>query len=215
MKKMSNTNMGYFIDQENTPVSKIDFNQIKSKGITEVYYRVFNKDYITHDETLSKIKAAGLKPFVWIWEGFSYTSYMASKGWNICMDMETYNMETYYNEIKKLRTDSQGKTFILCTKPQDWDGDQKWSVTKDYCDYLMPMVYLGDYNKSISQLNQYMEHYNTLYPGKIYPALETYISDANVVPKSNTVLNEEINTCKPYSEVGIVQIGVKQLMIFS
>lgn len=210
---MSSTyNMGYFVDPANTPVSKIDFNTLKSQGITEVYHRVFNNDYTTHDSTLTKIKAAGLKPYAWVWQGFSYTSYMASKGWNICLDMEKYDMYNYYNEIKNVRTACKDKTFILCTKPQDWDGDQKWSVIKDYCDYLMPMLYLGDYKKSTSQLNQYMEHYNTLYPGKIYPALETYISDANATPKSNTVLEEEINTCKPYCNgLGLFRYGLSNL----
>ena len=66
--------IGYFIDPANTPVSGIDFNALKSQGITEVYYRVFNSDYNKHDSTLAKIKAAGLKPYVWVWQGFSHTA---------------------------------------------------------------------------------------------------------------------------------------------
>ena len=125
---------------------------------------------------------------------------MASKGWNICMDMEKYDMVKYYAEIRNVRAACKDKTFILCTKPQGWDGDQKWSVIKDYCDYLMPMLYLGDYNKTVVQLKEYMEYYNRLYPNKIYPVLETYVSDAKPVPKTNTVLESEISSIKPYAK---------------
>ena len=199
--------LGIFIDPVNTP--KIDYSAIKNAGYTEVYYRVFNKDYTTHDATLAKIKAAGLKPYIWVWQGFNYTSYMAGKGWHICMDMEKYDMPNYYTEIKQVRNDSKGKTFILCTKAQDWDGDQKWSVIKDYCDYLMPMLYLGDYGKTVAQLATYMKSYNTKYPDKIYPALETYISDANVIAKTKTIMQSEIDACKPYCKgIGLFRYGL-------
>jgi hypothetical protein len=202
--------LGYFVDPVNTP--NIDYVSMKKSGITEVYYRVFNSNYTTHDTTLAKIKAAGLKPYIWVWQGFLYTKYMADHGWNICMDMEKYDMPNYYSEIKQVRADSKGKTFILCTKAQDWDGDQKWSVIKDYCDYLMPMLYLGDYGKSVAQLGSYMKLYNTKYPGKIYPVLETYVSDATPVPKVKSLLAAEIAACKPYCKgIGLFRYGLSNL----
>lgn len=190
----------------------IHSNTLQKGGATEVYLRITNSNYNTWEKTLKDIQTAELKPYAWTWQGFCYTKYLADQGWNICLDMETYNMPQYYQEIQEVRTESTGKTFILCTKPQEWDGDQKWSVIKDYCDYLMPILYLGDYKKSTSQLNQYMEYYNTLYPGKIYPALETYINDANAAPKSNTILEEEINTCKTYCNgLGLFRYGLSNL----
>jgi hypothetical protein len=202
--------LGYFVDPVNTPSP--DYTAMKSKGVTEVYYRVMNKDYTTHSATLSKIKAAGLKPYIWVWQGFLYTKYMADQGWNICMDMEKYDMVNYYTEIQQVRADSKGKTFILCTKAQDWDGDQKWSVIKDYCDYLMPMLYLGDYGKTVAQMTAYMKLYNTKYPNKIYPVLETYVSDANVVKKTQAVLQSEIDACKPYCKgLGLFRYGISSL----
>ena len=201
--------LGFFIDPVATPITKIDFLSLKNKGITEVYVRVKNADYTTWDNTLTEIKAANLKPYIWVWQGFLYIKYMTSKGWNTCMDMEKYDMENYYTEIKQVRSDSKGKTFILCTKAQDWDGNQKWSVIKDHCDYLMPMLYIGDYGKTITQLESYMKYYNTKFPNKIYPALETYISDANVVKKTTDVMQSEIKACKPYCKgLGLFRYGI-------
>lgn len=202
--------LGYFVDPANTP--NPDYVAMKKSGITEVYYRVFNTDYTKHDATLTKIKAAGLKPYIWVWQGFLYTKYMADRGWNVCMDMEKYDMPNYYNEIKQVRADSKGKTFILCTKAEGWDGNQYWNVIKDYCDYLMPMLYLGDYNKSVQQLEAYMKLYNTKYPGKIYPVLETYKSDAEIVKKELSVLQSEIAACKPYCKgIGLFRYGLSSL----
>ncbi len=192
--------LGYFINPEATPLNQCDFNAMKAKGITEVYIRILNSNYNKMDAWLTKIKAAGLKPYAWTWMGFNYTKQVTNLGWHMCHDEETYNMADYYSEIKTIQSicKASNKTFILCTKAQDWDGDQKWSVIKDMCDYIMPMLYLGDYNKTVTQLVAYMKLYNTKYPGKIYPALETYISDANVKAKSTSVLQAEINACKPY-----------------
>jgi hypothetical protein len=206
--------LGYFINPEATSLDKCDFTAMKAKGITEVYVRIFNSTYNQMGSWLTKIKAAGLKPYAWTWMGFSYTAQVTAAGWHICHDEETYNMANYYNELKAIQAacKSNGKTFILCTKAQDWDGDQKWSVIKDYCDYIMPMLYLGDYGKTVAQLAAYMKSYNTKYPGKIYPVLETYKSDANPVKKDLTVLQAEIAACKPYCKgIGLFRYGITPL----
>lgn len=201
--------MGYFIDPEATPINKIDFNALAKKGITAVYIRVKNADYKNWDAAYKKIVASGIRPYIWVWQGFKYTEYMANKGWHVCLDMEKYDMPNYYAEIKAVRAACKGKMFILCTKAQDWDGDQKWSVVKDYCDVIMPMAYIGDYGKSVSQLVAYMKAYNTKYPGKIRPALETYVSDAKVIAKSKADLMAEINGVAPYCNgVALFRYGI-------
>jgi hypothetical protein len=203
--------IGYFINPSATALSGISWSGLKAKGITEVYVRILNSNYSSFATHLANIKAAGLKPYAWVWQGFSYTSYLVKQGWNMCMDMETYSMANYYTEIKAIQTlcKANSKTFILCTKAQDWDGAQQWATIRNYCDYIMPMLYLGDYGVSVTTLAAYMKKYNALYPGKIYPALETYVSDANVTAKTKAVLSAEIAAVKPYAKgVGLFRYGI-------
>jgi len=204
--------LGYFVNPEATPYTKIDFVSLKNKGINCIYYRIFNDNYTKHADVLSKIKAAGLKPYAWVWEGFKYGKELAALGWNICIDVENYNMSASVPALKQLRADTKGRTLIICTKPTLWDGDQKWEMLIPICDYIMPMLYLGDYKKTMVDLVEYMSKYNKLYPGKIYPALETYKSDANPVPKDKDVLQAEIAACKPYSKgIGLFRYGLTSL----
>ena len=191
---------GYFINPEATPLKDIDFVSLKNKGVTCVYYRIFNDDYTTHGEALTKIKAAGLKPYAWVWEGFLYGKELAALGWHICIDVENYYMQASIPALTQLRADTKGKTLIICTKPNVWDGDQKWELLIPICDYIMPMLYLQDYGKNNQLMEAYLQTYFTRFPGKIYPALETYESDKNPVPKSKEVLQAEIDICKKYSK---------------
>jgi hypothetical protein len=206
------TTVGYFINPDVTPLSQIDFGALKRSGISAVYIRATNSGstiYTNLNHYYSKIVSAGISPFAWVWEGFSHAEEVTAMGFHTVMDLETYDMASYINEVEQLRTDTQGKTLIICTKADGWDGNQRWDLLAPLCDYLMPMLYLGDYNKSITDLNNYIKSYNTTYPGKIYPALETYVSDNNVVAKTNTILTYEIDAIKPYIEgLGLFRYGL-------
>ena len=206
--------VGYFINRVWNPLENIDWAGLKAKGINAVYIRCAEENLTAISAYLPAIKAAGLKPYAWTWMGFTMHKEAIAAGWNICYDLETYNMANYYEEIKSLYAMCKvaGKTFILCTKAQDWDGDMKWSVIKDYCDYLMPMLYLGDYGKTVDQLTTYMKTMNTKYPNKIYPALETYKSDANPVKKDLAVLKAEMVACDPYCKgIALFRYGLTPL----
>ena len=203
--------IGYYINRVNTPLEKIDWKQLKTRGISAVYIRCAEENLEAISSHLPNIIAAGLKPYAWTLEGFTMYKEAVDKGWNIAADIENYNILNNLFEIKYIRclTKTAGKTFILCTKAQDWDGDQKWGIIKDHCDYLQPMLYLGDYNKTLSQLKDYMAFYNTKYPGKIYPALETYISDKNPVPKSKAAIDAEIAAVSPYCNgIALFRYGI-------
>lgn len=201
-------NIGIFIEPANTPLAQVDFKKVKSDGLSEVYVRAKNADYTNLKAYYSKIVSAGLKPYAWIWQGFSHAKELSAMGFNIVMDLETYNMADFIPEVKQLRQDTNGKTLILCTKADGWDGDQRWDLLAPLCDFIMPMLYLGDYKKSTAQLGSYVKSYNTDYPGKIYPALETYMSDATVKPKANGVLQVEINACKGVKGIGLFRYGL-------
>lgn len=210
------TNIGYFIDPSATPLDKINFASLKANGITEVYIRAKNSDYQNLKSYLPLIISAGLKPFVHIWQGlhseknpkFLHTKELATDGWHICLDIENYDMKDYLPEIKDHRQNSIGKTFIICTKPTQWDGEQRWDLLAPLCDYIMPMLYVNDYGKSLSQLSSYMEIINNEFPNKIYPALETYESDKNVVPKTNNRLQSEIKACGNVKGIALFRYGL-------
>ena len=208
---MTLTNIGYYVNRVWTPLENINWIALKAKGITEVYIRCAEENLDAITLHLPKIIAAGLKPYAWTWMGFTMHKEAVAKGWNISHDLETYNIANYYFEIKYIQClcKSAGKTFILCTKAQDWDGDQKWSEIVNMCDYIQPMLYLGGYNKTVTDLSEYMKYYNTKYPGKIYPALETYVSDKNPVAKAKTVLDNEILSVTPYCKgISLFRYGI-------
>lgn len=203
--------IGYYINRVNTPLENINWVSLKTKGITEVYIRCAEENLEAISTHLPKIIAAGLKPYAWTFDGFTMYEEAVQKGWHISADIEVYNILDYLFEIKYIRcvTKAYNKTFILCTKAQDWDGDQKWSIINKYCDYIQPMLYLGDFNKTLTDLENYMKYYNNIYPGKIYPALETYESDKNVVAKTKIALDKEIATVKPYCKgVSLFRYGI-------
>ncbi|MBZ2166278.1 hypothetical protein [Methanobacterium spitsbergense] len=205
-------NIGIFVDPANTPVDKIDFNKIKSDGHSEVYLRIHNADYNKFGSVLKRIQSAGIVAFAWTWSGFSYTKYLANQGWNIIADIEFYDMENHIAEIRQLRQDSKGKTLIICTKPTDIDGNQRWDLITPLVNAIAPMMYLGDYNLSTTQLSDYIKKWNAKYPNKIYPILETYQSDKNVVPKSNAVITSEIKACGNVKGIGLFRYGLSNFI---
>jgi hypothetical protein len=207
--------LGYFINRIWNPLQNISWTGLKAKGINAVYIRCAEENLEAISTYLPAIKAAGLKPYAWTWQGFTRTQDAVNKGWHICADIERNRNLEDLPEIKAINNicKASNKTFILCTKAQDtWDGDQHWSEIIPYCTYIMPMLYLGDYNKTLTQLKDYMIKYNKLYPGKVYPALETYVSDANPVPKSLAALQAEIAAVKPYCKgIGLFRYGITPL----
>ena len=201
-------NIGYFINPDSTPLANIDFNKLKSDGITEVYIHANNADYLNLKPYYSKIVNSGLRPFCWVWQGFTHAKEVTAMGYNTVMDLETYKMADFISEVKQLRQDTKGKTLILCTKADGWDGNQRWDLLAPLVDAIMPMCYLGDYEKSTSDLASYIKKYNTLYPNKIYPALETYMSDKTVKPKANSALQVEIKACGNVKGIGLFRYGL-------
>lgn len=206
--------LGYFINRIWNPLQNIDWKGLAAKGINTVYIRCAEENLEAISAYLPAIKAAGLKPYAWTWEGFTRTQEAVNKGWHICADIEGYDLPSHIPEITNINKicKANGKTFILCTKAQGWDGDQIYNTLAPLCNYIMPMLYLGDYNKTIAQLTTWMKDMNTKFPGKIYPALETYISDANPVPKTLTALKSEIAACDPYCKgIGLFRYGISPL----
>jgi peptidoglycan hydrolase-like protein with peptidoglycan-binding domain len=206
--------LGYFINRVWNPLQNISWTGLKAKGINTVYIRCAEENLEAISAYLPAIKAAGLKPYAWTWEGFTMTKQAVAKGWNICADIEGYDLSSHVAEIKAIQaaTKAGGKTFILCTKAQGWDGDQIYSTLAPICDYIMPMLYIGDYGKTVVQLAAWMKEYNTKFPNKIYPVLETYKSDANPVSKDLSVLKSEIAACEPYCKgIGLFRYGITPL----
>jgi len=119
--------------------------------------------------------------------------------------METYDMPKNLSLIKQMRQDTQGVTFSISTKPDKWDDNQYYYLIAPYCDYVVPMLYIGDYNQSITSLKNWATIYNILLPGKIVIGLQTYDSYQNVTPVSELTL---------LSEIKAVQLNTRGVILF-
>jgi hypothetical protein len=192
--------VGYFINPRVTPLSKIDFTALKSAGITDIYVLANNDNYQSVlTEAKTKADTVGMKTNAWVYPGFSHARQVADMKIGVLLDVETHNMSAYVPEIKAMRQDTRGVTFYLCVKPELWDGSQQYYLIEPYCDYLVPMLYIGDYKEGVDGLRSWVRVFNFIYPRKIIAGLETYQSDKNLTPKSVNSLFKEIKAVQPYT----------------
>jgi hypothetical protein len=195
--------IGYYINPSVTPISDINFNDLKNVGITDIYVLVDNDNYLPIlSEAKIKADTAGIRTHAWVFPGFHYASQVADMGIGVLLDVETYDMPASIPEIKAMREATQGVTFSLCIKPDGWDGNQYLYLLAPLCDYIVPMLYIGDYNKDINDLTDWVKFYNVyniIFPGKIVAGLETYESDLNLTPKSSSTILAEIKAVQPYT----------------
>jgi hypothetical protein len=211
--------IGYFIDPDQTPLNTINFSQLKKNGITSVAIRTSNTgQYGLSPSELTKVKktldSAGLEAWSWVWDGFTKSKEVVAAGWNVLIDVETYDMKSKLSQLKQIRQDTRGKGFAVCCKPPEWDGEQYISELVKIADYIVPMTYTGDYNKSNTELAAFYKKYNTKYPNKFIAGLETYLSDKNTTPKTVTRLQGEIDAVKPYVKgVILFRYGLSNYMV--
>ncbi len=203
----SNFIVGYYINPSATPISEINFNDLKNAGITDVYILVKNNNYSpVLTEAKSKADAVGIRTNAWVYPGFNYASQVAMMKVGVQLDVETYNMPAYLLQIFEMRMATWGVPFSLTVKPDGWDGNQYYYLIEPLCDYIVPQLYAGEYNqgtagltKKVKNYDQIYNIYNILFPGKIVAGIETYQSDKNVTRKSSTELTAEIKAVQPYT----------------
>lgn len=192
--------VGYYINPNVTPISKIDFAALKSAGITDIYVLAKNDNYSpVLKEAKSKADAVGIRTNAWVYPGFKYASQVADMKIGVQLDVETHNMSEYVSEIKSMRSATKGVTFSVCVKPELWDGKQYYNQIAPYCDYIVPMLYIGDYKHGLTGLKNWVRVFNYMYPRKIVAGLQTYKSDKNLTPKKEIVLLTEIKAVQPYT----------------
>lgn len=199
--------IGYYINPNTTPISGIDFNALKSAGITDVYVLVKNNNYIPIlSEAKTKADAVGIRTHAWVYPGFNHASQVASMKIGVQLDVETYNMPSYLLQILAMRLATYGVPFSVTVKPDGWDGTQYYYLIAPLCDYIVPQLYVGEYGKGITGLtnriknyNQIYNLYNIIFPGKIVAGLQTYQSDKNITPKNASTLSAEIKAVQPYT----------------
>jgi len=199
--------VGYYINPSATPISEINFTDLKNAGITDVYVLVTNKTYQSVlPETKQKADAVGIRTNAWVYPSFGHVSEVAKMKIGVQLDMETYNMPAYLLQILEIRLATCGETFSITVKPDGWDGNQYYYLLAPLCDYIVPQLYVGEYNAGITGLtnkvknyNQIYNIYNIIFPGKIVAGLETYQSDKNTTVKNATTLQSEIKAVQPYT----------------
>ena len=92
--------IGYYINPNVTPISEINFNALKSAGITDIYVLVKNNNYQSVlSEAKKKADAVGIRTNAWVYPGFNYASKVAQMKIGIQLDVETYNMPAYLLQI--------------------------------------------------------------------------------------------------------------------
>ncbi|MEN6592634.1 MAG: hypothetical protein ABFC12_05270 [Methanobacterium sp.] len=195
--------MGYYINPSVTPLSEINFQDLKNVGITDIYVLVSNDNYLpVLSEAKTKADIVGIRTNAWVFPGFNYASQVAQMKIGVLLDVETYDMSASIPEIKAMREATQGVTFSLCVKPDGWDGNQYYYLIAPLCNHIVPMLYIADYDKDIIDLTNWVKFYNIyniIFPGKIVAGLETYESDLNLTPKNESIILAEIKTVQPYT----------------
>lgn len=124
--------------------------------------------------------------------------------------METYDIGDYVPWIKSAFTTINGEVqFISCVKADGWDGGQLYETIVNYCDAIMPMLYLGDYNKSSTDLTNFCKTWFEKLKGKFWACLETYNSDEDTTPKTESRLRAEIKAVSGYIKgIGLFRYGL-------
>ena len=85
-----------------TPISEINFDALKSAGITDIYVLVTNNNYLSVlSQAKTKADAVGIRTNAWVYPGFIYASPVAHMGIGVLLDVETYNMPAYIPQIQK------------------------------------------------------------------------------------------------------------------
>lgn len=201
--------LGYYINPTATPISEIDFKALKSAGITDIYVLVTNDNYSpVLSQAQKKADAVGIRTHAWVYPGFAHASSVAQMKIGVHLDVETYNMPSYLLEILNMRVATQGVTFSLTVKPDGWDGNQYYYLIAPLCDYIVPQLYVGDYNLGVTGLTnkvkKYNQIYNFIFPGKIVAGLQTYQSDKDPTPKDASTISAEIKAVQPYTDGAIL-----------
>lgn len=199
--------VGYYINPNVTPISEVNFTALKNAGITDIYVLVTNKNYLTVlPEAKKNADAVGIKTNAWIYPGFNYASKVAQMKIGVQLDVETYDMQKYLIQILSMRLSTIGVPFSLTVKPDGWDGNQYYYLISPLCDYIVPQLYVGEYEqgttgltKRVKNYNQIYNIYNIIFPKKIVAGLETYQSDKNPTPKNSSTLSAEIKAVQPYT----------------
>ena len=148
----------------------------------------------------------GIRTNAWVFPGFAHASQVAQMKIGVQLDMETYKMPAHLLQILDMRLATHGVTFSLTVKPDGWDGNQYYYLIEPLCDYIVPQLYIGEYEYGITSLtnrvkdyNQIYNVYNIFFPRKIVAGLETYQSNESTTPKNTSTLSTEIKAVQPYT----------------
>lgn len=203
-----------YINPHATP--SYDLNAMKNSGITDVFMLVssspsasnYYKTYLP--KIIPKFHAAGITLHAWIFPNFTAqdVARIAAMGVNVHLDLEFgYYPSTEYltSYVSKIRTACAGRIFTVAVDPNAPGVDsgpingEDYSLIAPYVDAIVPMLYKGDFDLSDSGMRSAAAYMQKQAPGKLWVALESYISDNDPVTKSSTTNLVEINDVKAYS----------------
>ena len=204
----------YYVNPHNTP--NYNLNSMKNSGITDVFMLVsrsptasnYYKTYLP--KIIKKFHAAGITLHAWIFPDFTAQDVekIAAMGVNVHLDLEFgYYPSTEYvtSYVSKIRAASTGRIFTVAVDPNAPGVDsgpihgEDYSLISPHVDAIVPMLYKGDFELSDSKMKSAAEYMQNQAPGKLWVALESYLSDRNTKPKTSHANLVEIGDVKTYS----------------
>jgi hypothetical protein len=203
-----------YINPNRTP--NYNLNTLKSSGITDIFILVsrssgasnYYKTYLP--KIIPKFKAVGIRLHAWIFPNFTTqdVTRIAAMGVNVHMDLEFgYFPSTEYltNLVSSMRKASAGRIFTVAVDPNAPFVDsgavygEDYSLIAPHVDAIVPMLYKDYFELSNAKMRSAAAYMQKQAPGKLWIALQTYVSDTDPTPLSKSEDLTQINDVKTYS----------------
>jgi hypothetical protein len=144
---------------------------------------------------------------------------IATLGVNVHLDLDygdsSHNTTLAAAFVAKVRSAAVDVSLSIAVMPDAAGVDNSLAYGQDYTllaphvDFLVPMLYAGNYGLSDATLMSAAKSMQALVPGKLVVALQTYESDTNPVALSSSALTAQIDAVKSHANgVALFRYGL-------
>lgn len=187
-------------------------NNINNAGFTDVFYMQGDNTTAELVQAYNNFKASGIMMRVWVMDNGIETetnvTELANNNLPTHLDIENYSSVngciSHLNNIGNI-CKSHNVDFSIVTKNDILDSLNAYNLPSyNYmksagAKFIDVMSYLGDYGLNYTTLASAAQNCNNEAPGMIGNALESYLSDNDVVAKTQAQIWAEANAVKVYS----------------
>jgi hypothetical protein len=126
-------------------------------------------------------------------DGVCLDEFYSEKYPNAVQDVTNFH-KTVFGIVK-----AHGGIATFCTTPEYAVAKSVYGVDYaaigQYCDYVTPMAYVGDFDPGVSSyVGKVVAGIQALTSAKVFPVIESYVSDQDTTPKSVAAMNTEISS---------------------